>query len=405
MSDVRRLAAAEIGPWVRQLGLGFHVEMADGYAEYLLDTFDLDRTIGAFDGERVVGTLRSFASQLTVPGPRTVAASALTNVSVAPTHRRRGLLGEMLVPDLRASADRGEPVSILIAAEYPIYGRFGYGPAIETASYRVDSRAATFRDAPEGSFEVADLATLRRVGPGLYDRFRLAQPGSIERPAHWWDRVTRQVAVPGAEPSKDRIVLHRSRDGDVDGFATYVARSEWDGMRPNGTLQLQELLGVTPAAHHALWSYLCGVDLLTSIEAPLRAVDEVLPLLLHDGRAVTLTMRSDFVWVRVLDVVAALAGRAYAIEGRLVLEVVDPLGIAHGTFVLEGGPQGAVCAPSTAPVDLTVPVDALGALYLGGVAARTLELSGRLLERRAGAVELADAMLRSARAPWCTTWF
>jgi predicted acetyltransferase len=116
-------------------------------------------------------------------------------------------------------------------------------------------------------------------------------------------------------------------------------------------------------------------------------------------------MRADFVWVRLLDVVAALVGRTYANEGRLVLEVVDPLGIAEGTYALEGGPEGAACAPSSEPADLTVPVDALGSLYLGGVAARTLELSGRLFERRSGAVTVADAMFRSPRAPWCTTWF
>ena len=405
MTDVRGVTADEIVPWVRQIGVGFHVEIASGYPEYVLGTFDLERTLGAFEGDRVVGTLRSFATMLTVPGPRVLRASALTNVSVAPTHRRRGALREMITHDLRASSDRGEPVSILIAAEYPIYGRFGYGPAVETASYAVDARAADFRRPAQGSLELSDGATLRRVGPALYDQFRVTQPGSIERPPHWWDRVTQQVVVPGAEPSKDRVVLYRSSDGELEGFTTYVPKPDWDGMRPQGMLQLQELLSITPAAHHALWSYLCGVDLLTGIEAPLRPTDEVLPLLLRDGRAVKLTARADFVWVRILDVPAALAGRTYAVPGRLVLEVQDPLGFAQGRFALEGGPDDAVCAPSTEPADVTLPVDALGSLYLGGVAARTLELAERLREHHAGAIARLDAMFLTPRAPWCTTWF
>jgi len=131
----------------------------------------------------------------------------------------------------------------------------------------------------------------------------------------------------------------------------------------------------------------------------------VLPYLVTDARAVKFTSRNDFVWVRVLDACGALAGRAYGTEGRLVLDVVDTLGLTQGRVALEGGPDGASCAPTTKDPDLTVPVDVLGSLYLGGVAARTLALAGRLDEHRSGAVATADAMFRTSRAPWCSTWF
>src|SRR5580704_9079930 len=162
---VRTIEASEIDPWSRCMGVGFLYTVPDGYSEYFLGDADLDRTWGAFDGDRVVGTLRSFPTTFTVPGPSGVDVAALTNVTVAPTHRRRGLLSEMITSDLRASADRGEPVGILIASEYPIYGRFGYGAAIEASGYAVDLASTRFRRPGSGSVELVDLVTLRREAP------------------------------------------------------------------------------------------------------------------------------------------------------------------------------------------------------------------------------------------------
>jgi len=147
MSKVRTIDAGEIDAWVRQLGVSFNFEVAPGLPEYTLTTIDLDRSWASFDGDRIVGTLRSFETPFTVPGPREVRAAALTNVTVAPTHRREGRLTAMMERDLRDSADRGEPIGILIAAEYPIYGRFGYGPAAYSARPRDRSRATARRTA------------------------------------------------------------------------------------------------------------------------------------------------------------------------------------------------------------------------------------------------------------------
>src|SRR5580704_5417724 len=148
---VRTIEASEIDPWSRCMGVGFLYTVPDGFGEYFLGDADLERTWGAFDGDRVVGTLRSFATPFTAPGPAEVEVAALTNVTVAPTHRRRGLLTEMITAELRATADREEPLGILIASEYPIYGRFGYGAAIEAAIYAVDLASTRFRRPGEGS--------------------------------------------------------------------------------------------------------------------------------------------------------------------------------------------------------------------------------------------------------------
>jgi predicted acetyltransferase len=402
---VRTIHAGEIGPWVTCMGVGFLHPIADGYPEYFLGDVDLTRTWAAFDQDRVVGTLRSFATAFTVPGPAPLPAAALTNVTVAPTHRRRGLLTEMIGADLRASAAREEPVGILIASEYPIYGRFGYGAAVEAATYSVDRAAVRFRRRVEGHVELVDLPTMRKEAPVLYERFRAAQPGSIERWERWWDRRLHQVEVPGEDPPKGYQAIYRSARGEPEGYVHYRAQQEWDAMRPKGLVTVGELVALTPAAYQRLWQHCCEVDLVTKLEAGDRTVSEPLPWLLEDGRAVRQTGRFDFVWVRVIDVCPTLSARRYSVEGRLVLDVVDPLGYAGGRFLLEGGPSGASCTRSTESPDLSMPVATLGSVFMGSVAFHTLAVTGAVEEHTSGSLAGADAMFRSTPTPWCNTWF
>lgn len=431
--DVRTVAAGEMDRWVEQMYRGFLNPLPPGAADRLAEEADPDRTWAAFDGDAVVATLRSFATPLTVPGPAEVTAAALTNVTVAATHRRRGLLRRMITADLAAAAERGEPVGILIASEYPIYGRFGYGAAVERATYEIDAGALRLAppfaasaavpagagggttgataDPPDeagedgGSITFVDPAALRAVAPAVYDRYRRAQPGAIGRDERWWDRVLHVADAPGAEPWHGYQVVRRDATGEPDGYLRYTARQKWEQMRPDSTITVVELVAPEPAAYRALWSYCCAVDLVTRVEAPDRSVAEALPWMLHDARAVLLTGRNDFVWVRVLDPVVALSARAYEATGSFVVEVVDPLGFAAGRYRLDAGPEGADCRRTDAAADLTMPVDALGAVYLGGTSLALLATAGRVDEHRAGAVAGAEGLFRTAQPPWCSTWF
>jgi predicted acetyltransferase len=402
---VRTIEAAEVDDWTESMYTGFLSHPAEGEGQYRLGDMDLGRTWAAFDGTKVVGTLRSFPTPLTMPGPKEIPSAALTNVTVAPTHRRQGLLTQMITNDLRASADRGEPVGILIASEYPIYGQFGYGHAIDSATYRVDATNAQFLQPGVGTVELVDLVTLRREAPPVYERMRANQPGAIGRNDRWWDATLEQVEVPGAKTTKGYQAVYRAPDGEVQGYLRYTAAQEWDHMRPKGTLTVTELVAATPDAYLRLWRYCCEVDLVTRVQASDRSIHEPLVWLLRDGRSLRQTGRFDFIWVRVLDVAAALSGRRYPTEGRLVIEVTDPLGIAQGRFALEGGPTGATCAATDASAELTLAVDTLGSLSMGGMSALALADAGRIDEHAAGALARADAMFHSAVTPWCSTWF
>jgi predicted acetyltransferase len=404
-TDVRLIEDDEWGPWLDQLSLAFFQQAKPGAAEYARSTSEPGRARGAFDGASVVGTLRSFGTELTVPGPVGLSASALTAVSVAPTHRRHGVLRRMITGDLEDSKARGEAVSVLLASEFPIYGRFGYGPATEFATYDVSTTDLHFTAPSEGTFELVDLATLRKLAPVIFERFRTAQPGSIGRDDAWWDRAARQVEVPGLEPRKGFQAVYRSPAGELDGYVLYEGKMDWSHLPAKGTLTIEEMVATTPAAYQALWEFCFNVDLATTTVANCRSSDEALFLLVDDARKIQQTSRTDFLWVRVLDTAAALRGRRYLDDGRLVVEVHDDLSLAAGRFelVVDGGI--ATCTASNDSPHLSLPVQSLGAAYLGGVALTKLAAAGRAEEHAPGALALADRMFVTPRAPWCTTFF
>jgi predicted acetyltransferase len=408
--EVRRVTDAEVPAWVDACNTGFYRHGVDGEVEARRQGLDLDRTWGAFDGDRIVGTLRSFATELTVPGNQAVPAAALTNVTVTTTHRRMGLLTRMLTADLAAAAERGEAVGILIASEYPIYGRYGYGPAAEEVTYTVDARHArlalpdTWRDPIQ--VELADPKAARDEAAAVYERYRAQQPGAIGRNGLWWDRTA--GLAPSPRPHDDQRAfwaLARDQTGVVTGYVIYRVESVWEErLQSRSVLEVHDLIAADPQASARLWRHCLEADLVTTVRA-FRGPDDLLPWLLADARDVRQSARTDHLWVRMLDVPRALATRHYLTSGRVVLRVTDPLGYADGVFLLEGGPEGASCAPTREAAELTLPVEALGSVYLGGVSLALLAAAGRVDEHRQGVVATTDAMLRSPVMPWCATWF
>jgi predicted acetyltransferase len=317
--DIRTIERHELGAWEASMRVGFHQpepkpDEARARDEQFAGEMDWSRSFGAFDGGRVVATFRSFATELTVPGGSLV-ADAITNVTVAPTHRRRGILSTLMRDDLAAAAGRGEAVAILVASEWPIYGRYGFGPAVDIVEVEVDARAARFAVPGAGDVAMVTPEELREAAPAVYDAHRRATPGAIERSGPWWDRRLGLVAGFEAEPTR-RYVLARDADGAPSGLLVYTVEGNWDAWRPNGTLTVEELFGVDAAATARLWRVAVEVDLVVRVVADQRGADDPLPLWLTDARAVRQRYRTDFQWVRVLDVPAALAAADWVREER-----------------------------------------------------------------------------------------
>jgi predicted acetyltransferase len=406
--DIKTVDPAEFRAWRQTLATAFfRGSEAEAAAEALIPHIDFTRTWAAFDGPRIIGTFRSFGTQLTVPGGAMLVADAVTNVSTLPTHRRRGVMTGMMKTSLNAAMKRRDPLSILIAARWPIYGRYGYGAAADGASYEIDATGADFGSSGrEGSLEYIDKSEGRGVAERVFEKFRRSQIGAIPRTAFDLDLDFGVDTPPGRTAWDGRTVVYRGQGrGDVEGYLRYHVDDNWEGMHPRCVLVVDDLVTTTPAAYAALWRLSCEVDNIMTVKASDRSVDEVLPWLLADARAITQTSRSDFVWARLLDVAAALSGRRYLTEGRLVLEVHDKLGHSSGRYLLEGGPLGATCKPSTRSANLELDVATLSSAFLGGPRLRPMALAGLVTERRKGALDLADSMFRAESTPWCNTWF
>ncbi|MER5404300.1 GNAT family N-acetyltransferase [Streptomyces sp. NPDC002769] len=411
--DVRPITETEIPDWIRALNTGFlrspavsEQETADR-GSYM----HLPRTLGAFDAGRCVATFRSFPQQLTTVGGALVPAEAITNVSVTATHRRRGLLTRMMGTALAAAKERGDVVATLIAAEYPIYGRYGFGPATTATQWTVDvPRTGLDRrwsgPADGGRIDLVDGEEVRKTGPELHARLSRIQPGVVSRVERWWQVNTGALKPDGAAWTEPFYAVYRSADGEVEGLVAYESDDNWgDAKQPLNTATVKWLIGVTPAAERALWHYLCSIDWITRVKTGWRAPDDLLPDFLPDPRAARITSQADWLWVRILDVVRAMEARTYAGSGTLVLDVTDGAGLSAGRYRLDVGPDGAVCASTGQSADLTLDVRELSALWLGEASAVRLAALGRVREEREGAASVADALLRTSRRPWCPDIF
>lgn len=368
---------------------------------------ELDRTLAAFDHGEIVGTGRLLSFELTVPGATQLPVAAVTWIAVLPTHRRRGILTAIMRRQLADAAERGEPLAILLASEGSIYRRFGYGIATSSMSVSLDRRHSAFlqyvRD--DGRVRLVDDDEARKVLPEIFDRVRRVQHGAVQRIDAWWpdqffwrdsdERGTRFYAV------------HEAPDGVPDGYVAYRIEPKWEHVA-RSTLHVSDLVCLAPDVRAALWRFVCDVDLVETIEAWGLPVDDPLRWLLAESRRLQVRGINDFLWVRLLDVPAALESRAYMGESTVVFEVVDafrPRQAAAGRFELEAGPDGARVSRTKRDPDLVLEVTELGAAYLGGVRFSTLARAGLVTEQTPGALARADALFAVEPLPFAYTWF
>ncbi|WP_217546333.1 GNAT family N-acetyltransferase [Streptomyces sp. GbtcB6] len=409
--EVRPISEPELADWHRALSTGFlqTPTLSADQLEARRRQFVPGRLLGAFDGPRCVATFRSFDQELTAVGGATVPADAISNVTVTATHRRRGLLTRMMSQDLAAAKERGDVVATLIAAEYPIYGRYGFGPAttltewtIEVPRTGLDPRWSGPGDG--GRIDLVDGEDIRKLGPDLHERIRRSTPGAVSRSDLWWQLRTGVVRFDESwkEPY---FAVYRSAAGEVEGIASYESDDNWQGKQPYNTAEVHWLLGTTPAAERALWHYLCSIDWITRVKTGWRSPDDLLPHYLPDPRAARVANQADWLWVRILDVARALEARTYDRAGSLVLEVADRQGLAGGRFRLDASPDGASCTPTTDTPDLALGVAELASVWLGDQSVARLHALGRVQEERVGAAREADALLRAPGRPWCPDIF
>lgn len=417
MSDtelVNPVPVEEARPWVAALattllGDPYDDEFGRRVARWA-SNWIAERTWGVRASGRWVGTLATEPRMITVPGPdggtAELAVDALTGVTVGVTHRRRGLLTRMITESLTAAKERGDAASVLIAAEWPIYGRFGYAPATDDATYTYYSRHPSAAVAPSGTGTVrqVDPAELGEHAHGIFAASRRRRVGQIDRHELWWRR---SLGLDGFETigKTPHYYLREGADGP-DGLLAWRTTHDFELDGSLGAALVEDLVAATDDAYRDLWALLSGLDVIGKIRLPDRPVDEQVRWLLPDGRALKRTYSGDHTWLRLLDVPAALSARRYSAPGQLVLDVVgDVMGFADGRVLLEADGADATCGPTASGADLRLSHRALAAAYLGGRSLRQLAIGGGVEELRAGAIARADAMFGTGLAPWNATGF
>ncbi|MEO6884940.1 MAG: GNAT family N-acetyltransferase [Jatrophihabitantaceae bacterium] len=372
-----------------------------------------DRAWGAQDRGRWIATLATQPRVLTVPGrdgtTTDLDVDALTNVTVNATHRRRGLLTTMLGRSLEAARDRGEPLSMLVAAEWPIYGRFGYSCAVQGANYTYFMRPpnAKIERATGGSVRQVSAEQFGAIAPTVYERARRLRAGQVDRHDPWWNR---RLGLDGyganyAGPHPYRYV-HEAADGP-DGLLSWAPCRDFDLDGSLGAIKVEDLVAVTDEAYRNLWAYLGGLDVVSEVVLRDRPTDEPARWLMPDGRALRQDYTGDWLWLRLLDIPASLMARSYAVPGQLVLQVADEDigGYGAGRFALDAAADGTSCRPTTGAADLQVSQRTLASVYLGARTFAQARLAEGVDELTSGALARADAMFATGLAPWNATGF
>jgi predicted acetyltransferase len=403
--ELRSVSRADLKDFLATCEAAFGFDVKDEMVERIARILRPERTIAAFDGETMVGTAADFEFMLTVPGGK-VPAAGVTMVGVIPTHRRKGVLTKMMRAQLERVHSGGEPLAVLWASEGNIYQRFGYGVATMYSRIDLDRDRAQFRlSAPAtGRMRMLESDKAVDVLADVYDRMCDFTPGMFERSREWWEAHTL------ADPEEDRdgggpkFRAVWELDGRAEAYVVYRVHQDWD-TEPIGHVRVYEAMGTSPQATREIWRFIIGIDLVARIKGIAQPGLHPLLFMLAEPRRLRARL-SDALFVRLVDVRAALEARSYAADGSITFELSDPQ-FAHneGRWRLEvNSGRGTVERTTDAP-DLVLTASDLASVYLGGFTFRQVLYSGTVTEARPGALWEADTLFRSEVEPWCPEIF
>ena len=391
MLEMRTVTDDEFAKWLSSESRAHGNRLADD-PEALRPHFDLDRTVVILEKGDIVGGSHSRRVEMSLPGATTT-VSGVCNVSVQPTHTRRGVMTQMMQHQLNDFHQRDEALAALFSTESIIYGRFGYGIGSLYEKWTIERPYTAYTHTKKSSGKVffVDPEDTPKELPEVFRRSTKNRPGVFQRELHHWERDS-QAQEHGQGGPGGLFYVAYEENGRVDGYATY---------RSTGTtLVVNELMAATQEATAALWRFCFDVDRMSTTEALKRPVDDPLPWMLADPRRLQRSTR-DGVWVRVVDARAALALRRYLREDRLVLEVKDDnCPWNQDRFELEGSPDGASCRVSNKSPDLVLNVAHLASVFMGAVSLSTLAGANLIEECTPNALLRADCMFASQFQPW-----
>ncbi|GHI07709.1 hypothetical protein AQI88_25670 [Streptomyces cellostaticus] len=363
---------------------------------------EFDRSLAVRDGDAVVGTAGAFSFRMTVPGGALIPAAGVTMVSVAATHRRRGVLTSMMRRQLDDVRALGEPLAVLQASEPAIYGRFGYGAATFQLHAEIDTSRVALA-LPSGTDDVrlhyAKPADVLDSCEAVYAALVPLRPGMLAR-RPGWERAGLLDPASERDGASALQCVVAEREGEVTGYARFRTKLGWGPSGHDGTVTLEDLAALDPATEAALWRFLFDIDLMTTLTVRGRPLDDAWQHMVSDIRRCRPRFR-DSCHLRLVDVGSALSARAYQAPVDVVFEVEDTFCPWNaGRWRLTGDAKGASCVRTTDAAGLALSVRELGAAYLGGVTLLSLAAAGRVRELRRGALTEASVAFGSPVLPW-----
>jgi predicted acetyltransferase len=396
--EIRAVGEDEIDDLMFADELGFGHEPSRPGTSRSWATAELDRTRVAFDSGRIVGVSRVYSFELTMPGGTLLPAAAVSWVSVLPTHRRRGVLTQMMAAMHDDARARAEPAAILTASESAIYGRYGYGVAAWRLAITAERARIAFAgpDDDDGSVRLVTRAEAVIALPPIYERTRGTRAGMVSRPDFWWPQVFWDYVVP---PKKACFyAIHTNAGGRDDGYVAYEVDGDWVGGLPQRKLTVVDMQAESSATWISLWRFVFGVDLVATVSAVNQPIDDPLRHVVTDGRHVRVDYVNDHLWLAPLDPRAVLAARSYTVPGRVIIEVHAPDGTTS-TVAVESDANETSCVATTEAPDLVCDAAVLGMCALGGNRWSELADAGRVDVGRTEVLALADAMFLTIPAP------
>ena len=412
-TDPGEVSPERVDGWFEAHARGFHgPRTSDELRQHFREHIEVDHVVlrGAWQDQPAIGsgdipvaTYSSFDMTLNVGGGRLLPVRLVSDITVSPAHRRRGLLRTLITQDLQEAVEKGLPVAALTASEGSIYGRFGFGSATRYRNLEVDTSArfALRSLDDDGSIELVEPLEGWPAMKEIFERFHQNVRGSVERPKFYEHFLTGAFDYRDGPDKKLRAAVHLDAAGQPDGYVTYKPGDRKDTGR---AIEVTDLVALTRQAYGRIWRFLADIDLSNQVTWDGASIDDALEWSLLEPRVVKVTAIKDLLWVRVLDVVAALEVRPWGADGEVVLEVADALGHAAGRFrVTTSGGQAKVESTDETP-GVLLEADTLGSLYLGDVAVHTLQAAGRITGDDQAIRDWA-AMADAGPTPYCITGF
>ncbi len=330
------------------------------------------------DGRQPVGAFASAPFTLNA-GAGIVECLVINTIAVSPSHRRRGLLTEMMRRQLGDARDQGMGCAVLSASEATIYGRYGFGVATRQMNLSIDTARFRIRhdiNVADGHIEFVHPSFLQphfeRITVAHQRRYRGAHGrvhGHFLQHTGAWDSADEG-------PSRSlRAAVHFDGDGEPDGFAVFKHKG-W--VTSPVTADVVQVCSADPAIDRALWRCLAGIDLVERLTYDSSYPGDPLPLALVDPWSVKVTGGDDAVWLRLLDLETATAQRGFDADGDVTFHVSDPLAWCEGTWRLRARDGSGTLQRTNDEPEVTLGVDALASMWFGDRSAETLALAGRV---------------------------